>query len=560
MVRQSTQPMSFNRSTRTDRRVLQTSGRAGKVLLLDYIPVLRGDAVGGEIEVELTLADMPKPLLNGVMCNIQSWFVPKSHFPQFGSWEEFVASYNKDPLPGFPTGTRAAPAFFHGALGLGPAMQSSDHYTTMGLYASTVGQVNVDLLDAYTLIHNFRLRAHSSKLALRAFWAQATNNQNHPALKFARAFWPQNRFSRVVPDYEEALIAGDFNADVVAGTLELDGIYAQKSTPTGAAMNVTGANTGLRGAPDTLGDPGDFSVDIGSASDHVRIYFDASGRGKLGVTPNAGSNFKLRLQDLDKARLAVAMAKRRQAMAGQNHTGFQPENTIMSELMAGFHVPAQMLSRPILLGSRMVPFGFVERFSSDADALEASLTRGATRVRLPVNLPMQESGGYIMTICEIVPERIYERQQDPYLNIVDPAEFPDAEKDVLRTVPVDVVQNRRIDNAHTTPLGVFGYEGMNDVWNRDFTCLGGVFRQPTPGNPSWTEARSSLWVPNIVNPTYSIDHFLVPEDFPHNVFSDTTGPAAEIIVRRNASINGITQIGDPLAEDNADYAAVTAEE
>jgi len=59
-----------------------------------------------------------------------------------------------------------------------------------------------------------------------------------------------------------------------------------------------------------------------------------------------------------------------------------------------------------------------------------------------------------------------------------------------------------------------------------------------------------------VNPTYSADHFLVPSPFPHDVFADANGPAAEVLVRRSASINGLTQIGDVLAENNADYAAM----
>ena len=58
--------------------------------------------------------------------------------------------------------------------------------------------------------------------------------------------------------------------------------------------------------------------------------------------------------------------------------------------------------------------------------------------------------------------------------------------DIQRIEPVDMVLNRRIDARHTAPTGLYGYEPMNDKWNRDFTRLGGDFYQATPGG-GWTE-------------------------------------------------------------------------
>jgi len=535
--------MAYGRTTRTDQAVLQTSMRAGVVALLDYVPVLRGDAVGGAIEIEFTMADLPKPLLNGVMVNVQSWFVPKSHHPHFTGWDEFVHSYQEINVKQLGASDRLPVRFFNPITGADA--ENSDHYKTLGLYTHTGvnSAVNDDLFDAYTLIHNFRLAAHSSKLARRLYYREDANASR----TFARAFWPENRFSRVVPDYEAALIAGAVPLDIQAGQLTFANLVRA------GTASLLASETRLSAA--VVVDPNTNRFAIGDGVQQLRFETDAtSGRVKVEVA--AGGAMTTTLQDLDKARLAIAMAKKRQQMAGNDATGFASDNMIMAELMSGFGVHADMLSRPLLLGSQMVPFGFVERFASDADALDASLTRGQTRVRVPINLPQQESGGMILTICEIVPERIYERQADMSLHVLYPRELPDADRDVLRTLPVDIVQNRRIDTKHASPVATFGYEGMNDQWNRSATRLGGVFRQLTPGTPSWSEARSALWVPEIVNPTYSADHFLVPSPFPHDVFADANGPAAEVLVRRSASINGLTQIGDVLAENNADYAAM----
>jgi hypothetical protein len=120
------------------------------------------------------------------------------------------------------------------------------------------------------------------------------------------------------------------------------------------------------------------------------------------------------------------------------------------------------------------------------------------------------------------------------------------------------VRSRRIDAAHTSPTSLYGFEPMNDVWNRGTTRLGGAFYQADPSNP-WTQQRSAIWQTSIVDPSFTEDHWLAPANFPHDVFSDTTADAFEVVARHAVSISGLTQIGDVLAESNDDYLAVTAE-
>jgi len=61
--------------------------------MLGYAPILRGDSASGKVAIDLELAEMPRPLLNGVMMNVQAWFVFKTAHPQFSGRDEFIASY-----------------------------------------------------------------------------------------------------------------------------------------------------------------------------------------------------------------------------------------------------------------------------------------------------------------------------------------------------------------------------------------------------------------------------------------------------------------------------------
>ena len=75
MARQSTTPVSFSRTIRKDTAVTMTSGRAGVVTPVAYIPLFAGDGCGGRAGVDIKLAEMPKPLLNAVSANFQAWLI-----------------------------------------------------------------------------------------------------------------------------------------------------------------------------------------------------------------------------------------------------------------------------------------------------------------------------------------------------------------------------------------------------------------------------------------------------------------------------------------------------
>lgn len=556
MARQSTTPVPFKRTNRYDRGTLYSSGRAGKSVLCAAIPVLRGDSASGKINIAAILAEMPKPLRNAVAATVQAWFVPKTADPSFASYDEFIASYQGEPIKRLGQSDQP-PVNFYRTYNSGHfnSVINSDHVQTLGIHSPSGGGVgfNMDLFEAYNLIWNFRAAAHSSHIPLREMY-DSSIPADSSYYKFARAFWPQNRFSSVVPDYEAALVQGQLALDVQAGQLPVSGlkIYGANTTfPITEAQNaITQVDMGGGRTVTQIG-RGQGGVEIDGST-------DAAGDATMRVFAEmGGQRVVTSLADIDKARTTQAFAKMRAAYAGNDTTGYSNDDAIIAELMQGLSVPQEVFKRPWLLDAAVVDFGMIERHATDGASLDQSVTRGMFQQTLSVNLPKQDVGGFIMVVLEVVPHRIYERQGDPALrfNLSNrTAHLPDSLRDVQRPLPVDEVQNWRIDQLHQFPNGLYGFEPMNARWNRDFTRLGGDFYQSNPGSGDFSEARSSLWIPEIIDPAFTADHYLVPSAFPHDVFSDTTGSAFEFQITHNLTFNGLTQFGDVLVEDNDEWA------
>ncbi|AXH75895.1 MAG: major capsid protein [Microviridae sp.] len=541
MARQSTTPVAFNRSTRTDTSVLMSSGRAGQVCPVGYIPLLAGDSCSGRIGVDFDMAEMPKPLLNGVILNLQAWFIPKSSQPQFSGYDEFLAAFQGHQIKQLGAADRNAPAFFSKIFDTPDVatLNSSAFFNTLGLHVPVATKTQSDLIDAFALVHNFRLASHSSKLARVKYAAENVAE----ALSLKRAFWGSGRFSRVVPDYEKALVMGSLDLDVTAGQVPISGLWAEHAV-------VTKSNQLLEKGGETLSAA--YNHTFSPLYAHRSTATGGSGLLEKINAEMAGMTIGTSLADIDRARDTQAFAKVRASYAGNDSTGFDNDDAITAHLMQGLSVPADQFKRPWLLDSVRQGFGFTQRHATDAANLDQSVSVGRASATLSLNVPQNDVGGLIIILAEILPERLDERQSDEWLHITDHNEYPNALRDVLRTNPVDVVQNRRLDARHATPLGLYGYEPMNDKYNRSTTRLGGKFYQADPTNP-FKEARSAIWQTSVINPSYTADHFLAPENFPHSVFSDTLAPAFEFTARHNVSIVGLTQIGDVLYEDNNDY-------
>lgn len=548
MARQSTTPVTFNQSVRGDTAVTMTSGRAGKVVPVGFFPVLRGDSASGRVGIDIQLAEMPRPLLNGVQCNMQAWFVPKSAHPQFAGQDEFMHSYTGETIKALGQADRTPPPFFN-VVSSGATLTTiaaSEFFKTLGLHIPANVPIQTDLVDAFALVYNFRLAAHSSRLARRKYFTEDMAE----ALSLPRAFWPTSRFSRVVPDYERALVLGNLDLDIAAGQIPVSGLGKE------TAVKQTGPQA-VYETGDVVGSPGSFAHFewATSASPNRLLMRTLSGGMPAIYAEMANQTIGTTLADIDKARVTQAMAKLRTAYAGNDATGFDNDDAIVATLMQGLSVPEDQFKRPWLLDSKRVGVGFAERFATDAANLDASVTLGRASATLSLNVPRTDVGGVVLFTVEIVPERLDERQSDEWLHCTTPDALPNALRDVQRPEPVDLVANRRLDAKHSTPAGLYGYEPMNDKWNRSATRLGGSFYQATPG-AEFTEQRSAIWLTDIVNPVFSDTHYLVPANFPHTVFADTEAPAFEVVARHDVKIVGLTQIGDVLAENNDDYQAV----
>lgn len=537
MVRQSADPVTFNRGIRGDNGLIVTSLFAGKVTPVSYVPIYPGDSASGSIGVDGDLAHMPKPLLNGVVANVQTWFVPKASLPQFSGPDEFLASFQETTITALGQTDRTPPPLYETVSAQGDLdiIAASEFFLALGLHIPPNTVLNTDLIDSFWRIYNFRLAAHSSKLQLKGY----TQDSVTSATTLPQAFWPQSRSSRFVPDYELALVIGELALDVTAGQLPVFGI---SRTAADEAAN----NANIQFNP--------TNVQIYNAVSDRNIQLELSTDGSSNIFSDmAGQTVVTSLADIDKARTTQAFAKLMTAYAGQDSGGYGiSENAMVAHLMQGLVVPPELFNRPWLLDSAQVPIGFSERHATDGASLEQSTSQGAFSTRLSVNLPTQDSGGVIITTVELLPERVQEAQSDEWLHYTKVGDLPNALRDIQRVEPVDTVTNRRLDVRHTSPDGLYGYEPMNDVHDRETTRLGGIFHQPDPSNP-FKEARSALWLSALVDPIFTEDHWLCPKDFNQDVFSDPLAPCAEISSRHTISIVGLTQRGDPLAEDNSEY-------
>ena len=547
MARQSTTPVKFNKTTRKDASVLMSSARAGIVVPAGYIPLLPGDSASGRVGIDIQLKEMPKPLLNAVHANVQAWVIPKSAHPKFAGRDELQHAFTGDVIKALGAPDRTPPAYF--TLLNGAALTTavnSPMFKTLGLHPVAGSPVNTDLIDAFQLVYNFRLAAHSSRLPRRKYAAENVAE----ATSMQRAFWPSSRFSRVVPDYERALVVGALDLDVAAGRLPVSGIGL---APVNAASAPGPKNYMAYEGVQTAGEHWEVGENINGPK--LVVEKAATGLRTKIFAEMGGQAVTVSLADIDKARTTQAFAKLRTAYAGNDTTGFDNDDTLVSMLMQGLPVAEDDFKRPWLLDSQRVPVGFAERFATDAANLDQSVTLGRASAVLSLNVPALPEGGVIVFTIEVLPERVDERMSDEWLQAASVDALPNALRDVQRTEPVDLVLARRIDAKHTAPNQIYGYEPMNDKWNRDTTRLGGDFYMATPGG-GWVENRSNIWQSEIVNPNFTGTHYLAPAPFPHDVFSDTTAHAFEFVCRHTVAITGLTQIGDVLVEANGDYEAV----
>lgn len=548
MIKHDTNPLQFPRTLRNWNQSLLTTGVAGVSIPFGFVPLFREDSCTGRVTVVAELAEMPKPLENAVIGRLQTWMVPRPSLPQFSGLDEYTHSYQGKNITQLGAAGRTPPSLFdtisHSAVYA--TANGNEFMRATGLTVEAGATGNTDYVDSYILVHNFRLAAHSSKMT-RADYYQENNTT---ALELKPAFWPRSRFHSVVADYESALVTGALDLDFSAGSIPISGLGTTSVVaPAGPTASVRDTFTGT--GTTTYDDWYNTSAMIVKTDDGSpplpKVFAEMQGQ-----------SITTTLASIDVARKQQSFAKAVAAMDGNQFSGFNNDDVLILDLMNGFTVPNELLNRPWLLDSKTGIFGMTERHASDAANLDDSVTVGQLTLSTSINVPTQKYGAIVFSHFEFMPERLYPRGKDNYLEITTEAQLPNALRDSLNPEPVEIVTNGEIDTAHTTPAGTYGYRELNGKWNAEMTLLGGDFQSLTPGTPA-TAARTAMWQPEYIDPVLTSDHWVCPHPFPQDPFSVPGNDTVTLSVRVDATISGLTQFGSALVEDNSEFADITTE-
>jgi len=538
-------PIAVQKSVRSAKGRVLTSGDAGKILPLKYEWLHREDGVrSGKVRVNVEMMETSEMLMNGVGVTLYAHYVPMLAFDRFnGSMDELNRSYKKEN-----GAAGSVVPFFESnkywnidtqTVGSGSSATAWDNesvygigtfYQTLGIHTEATN-LNSTLVEAYNAIVNHRRKARSKSLPLR-------NAYDHT---LADAFWINNGMQNIVPDYDQSLIDGQVS---LAGLTFQAPIKAPRATNYNLSRDADG-NSGhaLTGSAWSPAMTGTEIIDEGDMFLFDEMYAELT----------TGGNATMSLADIEQARKTAAFAKLR-----AKYDGIDDEHVI-DLLMSGIRVPEEALKQPILLGRQRAMIGFNQRYATDGANLDKSATNGMATIDMNIRTPgNMNTGGIIMICAEIVPEQLWERKKDYFLYTTDPDTLPNYLSDVLDPEKVAVVKNDHADVNHATPDGTFGYAPLNHQWARDAVNVGGKYYRPA--NDAFDEDRAKIWTAESTNPTLNEDFYLC-SGLHKKVFADQVSDSFEITCLTDMSIVGNTVFGAGLQETDAtsDYDTITSQ-
>jgi hypothetical protein len=537
-------PVAFQRTRRTSKGRVLTSGDAGKILPLKADPVLREEGFSGNINVSVEMMETSEKPVNAIVAKAMTYFVPYLAFDQFnGSIEELNRSYSKENgIAGSQVDFFEKNKYYNGSAVVTDStptdMDTGDNgraefYGTMGIHHGAA-DMNTTYVQAYNAIVNHRRRARSTNLATR-------NEFEHD---LAEAFWPNSGNSHIMADFDQKLVDGEvtlagltFQAPLKAPSF----ITRENSTTVGAGnANVNTTPTSSRWVAPALFHDGTNVIDEGDMYLFDDIYAELS----------AGGGATMSLADIEQARKTAAFAKLRQAYDGID------DEFIIDLLMQGISVPTEMMKQPMLLGQQTGMFAFAQRYATDSGNLDDTATNGFVQLGYRVRAPRTSVGGIVMTTLEIAPEQLWERKKDYFLYTTDPDNLPNALRDSLDPEKVSVVKKNHLDVNHSTPDATLGYAPLNHEYNRDDIRVGGKFYRPS--NDAYTEVRSRIWTNETSDPSLSTDFYLCT-NLHKKIFADQVSDSFEITAVSDLTVDTNVVFGDRLIEADAtsDYETIT---
>nr|QJB21383.1 MAG: major capsid protein [Microvirus sp.] len=549
--RRTSRPINTRRSMRRHGVRALTSMPAGRVVPLAAIPLLREDAVrSGRVQFKFEMSETAEILMNAVYVDVKAYLVPWLAFERFGgSMDILNRSYMGQPPM---AGESVIPFVEKHALG---AHGSKPLYKYMGLHGKSTDQVNTMYAEAYNLIQNFRAGNRSPNIPKRS----------RLDTSLAPAFWRHENFAHIVPDFDQDVIDGEVALNVVEGQLPLTGALSGKLPVGGIGIETPGSAGAV---PNTR-------KSDGSAMGPMTGWYNTSAAHTAGLSieqdparvgyPNikvdvAGANLSAVFAEMQENGITISLAnielaKKTQAYARiREQYSEHDEEWIIDMLMSGLSIPDQALKHPLLLAQSTNVFGMNKRYSTDADALDASAVNGMSVAQLNLRVPRLATGGIIMIIAEVVPEQMFERQKDPFFHLPNVAALPDWLRDDLDPEKVVVVKNSYVDTDHATPDGTFGYAPLNHEWSAVRYNIGGKFHRPTT-NTTEDEDRQRIWACETVNPTLAADFYLCT-NIHQKPFLDTLADPFEAVAVGEFAIEGNTVLGPLLVEANNNYEAV----
>jgi len=514
-------PVAHEKTMRTDAVSVVTSSFGGKLVPLKMIPLLREDGVmNSRLQINVQMAETADMLLNPVRVSAMAYLVPKSAFERFPDMGTIERSYNGQPeidasvVPWFDNFTYNAP----------PPGQTPDPgiFKTLGLHAPDQATINSDYVEAYNAVWNYIALQRSTSLTPRT----------RLDTTLAPAFWEHTQMKHVVPTFDAAMIEGGIPvsltgdpAMVVADgvTDESVGIYDVNRDQKSLKEAGTGA-----------------AIAIGASPAANQLYVDLQAAG-----------IELSLAGIEQARETRAWAQLRNQYQGMS------DDWMIDQLLSGIRLTDEALQQPILMDHSDTIVGMAERYATDGDNLSKSVADGRTSLSLNLRAPALQTGGVIVVCGQVLPEMIYERQRDYYMNAVTVDDLPNRTADELDPQPVETVKNGEVDESHSLPNDLFGYAPLNHRWMRRAPNVGGKYYRTDP-SAAWDENRNRIWSTEVVDPTLGPD-FYISSTVSHEVFAASTADPFEWWVAGDVRISGLTYFGETLREAQGDYDAVVAQ-
>lgn len=528
-TRMKTSPLVMPRSSRVHETSVITSFPPGKMAPIHAIPLLREDSFSGTFRFNFEMKETAELLMNAVEVRVKAYLVPKLALDRFDGMDQLNRSWEKQEtsegsgvyIPWFDTAT--------------VAVEANDVFNRLGIHARVGETINMEYLEVYNQIWNFRAKNRSPDIALRALDDKT----------LAPAFWVHSNFRHIVPTFDQALIDGvvpiEFDG---AGRLPVgigaDPMLANNSETIGIMYhddNNNGANKKISGMSADQAIVGNRQSGGGNPLFQLFAELEESG-------------IRLSLANIDLARQTAAFARLR------TEYNQHDDEWIIDMLMDGIRIPEQHLKQPILVGQNQTIFGMSKRYATDHANMTESVVNGATFIDMNVRVPSINTGGVIMFVAEVTPEQLFERQRDPYINATDVDDLPHALRDALDPEKVSVVTNDYVDIDHDNPKDVFGYAPLNHEWMRRAPNVGGKFYRPEV-DAGFDEDRQKFWAVETKNPTLSSDFYLCT-NMHEKPFVTQGIDQFECVCNGGGRAVGLTVFGARLLETEDDYEQISA--